>query len=119
MQDTARAFGQAANTELETWRNRLCKLDGKAVIWGAGSKGITFANALGPKAAAPLAALVDLNPRKHGLTAPGIALPVIAPETLTTLAPDLVLISNALYEAEISAQVRAMGLTPDFAVLAG
>ncbi|MBY6155176.1 methyltransferase domain-containing protein [Vannielia litorea] len=119
VQETARAFGQAANTELETWRSRLSKLDGKAVIWGAGSKGITFANALGPKAAAPLAALVDLNPRKHGLTAPGIALPVIAPETLTTLAPDLVLISNALYEAEISAQVRAMDLTPDFAVLAG
>lgn len=88
------------------------------MIWGAGSKGITFANVLG-KADAPLAALIDLNPRKHGLFVPGVALPVVAPETLSEIQPDLVLISNALYEAEISTQVCAMGLAPDFDVIAG
>ena len=50
---------------------------------------------------------------------PGIAQPVVAPETLTEIRPDLVLISNALYEAEITAQVRGLGLDPDFAVVAG
>ena len=71
------------------------------------------------KAGAPLAALIDLNPRKHGLFAPGVALPVAAPETLSETRPALVLISNALYEAEISTQVHAMGLAPDFDVIAG
>lgn len=116
----ADAFGAAATAELDRWRTRLGALDGRAVIWGAGSKGITFANALGAEAAAPLAALVDLNPRKHGLFAPRTALPVIAPETLTELPPDLVLISNALYEAEITACVRDdFGLASDFAIVAG
>lgn len=114
----ADAFAAASNTTLADWRDRLGALQGRAVVWGAGSKGITFANALGP-AAAPLAALVDLNPRKHGLMVPGIAQPVVAPETLTEIRPDLVLISNALYEAEITAQVRGLGLDPDFAVVAG
>ena len=117
LQDAA-AFSAASNGLLDEWRDRLSKLDGKAVIWGAGSKGITFANALG-EAAAPLAALVDLNPRKHGLYAPGVALPVVSPEDLKDLRPDLILISNALYEAEITEQVRAMGLNPEFAVVAG
>lgn len=115
----ADAFAAAVTAELDRWRTRLTALDGKAVIWGAGSKGITFANALGPEAAGSLAALVDLNTRKHGLYAPGAALPVVAPEALPEIAPALVLISNALYEAEITAQVRAMGLSPDFATVAG
>lgn len=114
----ADAFAAASNATLDEWRRRLSGLEGHAVVWGAGSKGITFANALGP-AAAPLAGLVDLNPRKHGLMVPGLARPVVAPEQLTEIRPDLVLISNALYEAEITAQVRDMGLDPDFAVIAG
>ncbi|MEM1003758.1 MAG: class I SAM-dependent methyltransferase [Pseudomonadota bacterium] len=114
----AHAFGRAATAELDRWRNRLSGFEGNVVIWGAGSKGITFANALGD-AARPLAALVDLNTRKHGLVAPGVALSVIAPEALPGFSPDLVLISNALYEAEITEQVRSMGLNPDFAVIAG
>lgn len=115
---SAAAFRQSANAELDRWREKLSGLDGTLVIWGAGSKGITFANALGA-AARPLAALVDLNTRKHGMVAPGVALPVVAPEKLAEIRPDLVLISNALYEVEISEQVRAMGLDPEFAVIAG
>jgi len=115
---SADAFASAAAGELGKWRERLGALGGSAVIWGAGSKGITFANALGA-AAAPLAALVDLNPRKHGLVAPGVSLPVVAPEALIGVGPALVLISNALYEAEITDQVRGMGLDPEFAVVAG
>lgn len=114
----AEAFSAAARAELVKWRTRLAALDGQAVVWGAGSKGITFANAMGD-AGRSLAALVDLNPRKHGLIAPGIALPVVAPEALAELRPALVLISNKLYEAEITAQVRGLGLDPDFGVIAG
>ncbi|WP_289149522.1 class I SAM-dependent methyltransferase [uncultured Salipiger sp.] len=114
----ARAFGDAATGALASWREKLSGVHGRAVIWGAGSKGITFANALGA-AGAPLAAMVDLNTRKHGLLAPGVALPVVAPGELAEIGPDLVLISNALYEAEITGQVRGMGLAPEFAVVTG
>ena len=118
IRNSASVFADAAKAEMDKWRVRLSGIDGKAVIWGAGSKGITFANALG-EAGNPLAAFVDLNTRKHGLFAPGVALPVVAPDELTHLRPDLVLISNALYEAEITEQVRAMGLSPSFGVIAG
>lgn len=116
---SARAFGAAVTDIVESWRDRLSVLEGRAVIWGAGSKGITFANAVGAAGGASLAALVDVNARKHGLRAPGVALPVVAPSDLPEIDPDLVLISNGLYEAEISDQLRAMGLTPRFGVLAG
>lgn len=115
---SAEAFTKATTVELSKWRKRLSAMDGKAVIWGAGSKGITFANSMG-EAGKPLAALVDLNPRKHGLFAPGVALPVVAPEALKDIKPDLVLISNALYKGEITAQVRSMGLDAEIGVIAG
>lgn len=115
----ADGFAKSATAELDGWRKRLTGWAGTAAIWGAGSKGITFANALGPEAARPLTALIDLNQRKHGLFAPGVALPVRAPDDLRALRPDLILISNALYEAEIRAQVQGMGLMPEFAVIAG
>ncbi|WP_114285828.1 class I SAM-dependent methyltransferase [Candidatus Halocynthiibacter alkanivorans] len=111
-------FAEVANGELERWKTRLAGLRGRAVIWGAGSKGITFANALG-EAGVSLAALIDLNPRKHGLFAPGVALPVLAPTALSSLRPDLVLISNALYRGEITTRLNAMGLAPDIEVIAG
>lgn len=114
----AQAFAEAAGAEVQRWRRRLRDCRGKVVIWGAGSKGITFANAMG-EAAPGLCAFVDLNSRKHQRIAPGVALPVIAPEQLASLRPELVLISNALYEEEIIAQLRAAGLHPDFAVIAG
>lgn len=113
----ARRFGAAAEQELAGWRARLSASKGKAVIWGAGSKGISFANALADTGA--LAALVDLNTRKHGRFAPGVGLPVVAPEALSVIRPALVLISNALYEVEIRDAVQALGLSPEFAVIAG
>jgi SAM-dependent methyltransferase len=115
---TAAAFGEYARAELDHWRRKLSGLEGRAVIWGAGSKGISFANALGT-AGTPLTAMIDLNTRKHGLIVPGVGLPVVPPESLASLRPDLVLISNALYETEITDQVRAMGLSPEIAVVAG
>jgi hypothetical protein len=114
----ADAFAAAVTIELDSWRSRLSALGGKAVIWGAGSKGITFANALGP-AAAPLIAFVDLNTRKQGLYVPGVALPVIGPEDLPERAPDLVLISNSLYEAEIRGAAAKLGISAKYQTIAG
>ena len=114
----AHAFTVAANDKLAKWRNRLSAYKGKAVIWGAGSKGITFANVL-EEAGRSLTALVDLNPRKNGLLAPGVALPVVAPDELRQIRPNLVLVSNALYKGEIANQVKSMGVEADIEVIAG
>lgn len=120
----AEAFGAKCTAELETWRARLAELasqGGSAVIWGAGSKGITFSNAVSTdaQAASAIGALVDVNARKHGLYAPGVGVPVVGPDALREIAPGLVLVSNELYLDEIKAMVGELGLSPDFAVIAG
>ena len=114
----ARHFGAAADSSLKEWNDRLSTLPGRAVIWGAGSKGITFANALDSSAQDKLAALVDLNPRKHGKFIPGIGLPVVDSGQLQDLAPTLILVSNPLYLGEITRSVRDMGLNPEFRIIA-
>ncbi len=116
-----RTFSDAAGGELRKWQARLgdlARTNGRAVVWGAGSKGITFANTGDTDTPEDIVALVDINARKHGMVAPGIALPVVAPADLRRLAPDLVLISNARYQDEIRAMVADLGIAPAFGVIA-
>jgi hypothetical protein len=63
--------------------------------------------------------MVDVNTRKHGRFVPGVALPVISPKELATHAPDLVLISNALYAREIQRVSAEQDISPQFGVIAG
>jgi hypothetical protein len=44
-------------------------------------------------------------------------LSVVAPEDLRDLAPDMVIVSNAIYLDEIRRQVHDLGLDPDFSVI--
>lgn len=107
------AFGRFVDTMLEEWQSTLDALSGPAVLWGAGSKAVSFVNMV-----EGTDALVDLNPRKHGLRIPGTGLPVVAPEALREIRPELVVIANGLYEQEIRKQVDDLGLQPQFKVLA-
>lgn len=116
---SALAFGAAAEAKLGDLRRLLADRSGPAVVWGAGSKGITFANCVAGVADARLAALVDLNPRKHGLRVPGVALPVVAPEALREIRPKLVIIANALYVDEIRDKLCGLGLNPALAIVIG
>ena len=114
--EIAQAFGAAANRRMAEWRTRLEGRSGPAVLWGAGSKGITFANTVGVREGG-VVAMVDLNPRKHGRCVPGAGLPVVAPDRLTEIRPDLVLISNGHYQSEIRERLAGMGLTPELWVI--
>ena len=83
-----------------------------AVVWGAGSKGVTFLNLM--NATDVITHVVDINPRKQGMFVAGTGQPIIGPEQLTEVKPDLVLIMNPLYKDEIANQVRSLGLNPRF-----
>lgn len=104
-------FGQAYDAKVNRWRRILGDLASRgqrAVLWGAGSKGVTFVNTLG--AGAEIACLVDLNPHKQGRFVPGTGHEVRAPETLAALPPDVVIVMNPLYADEIGASLHAMGV---------
>jgi SAM-dependent methyltransferase len=92
------------------WQARLreLKADGRRVaLWGAGSKGITFVNVV--PGGDTVSCLVDLNPRKHGRFVPGTGQPVVAPETLARIQPDVILVMNPLYRDEIARLARRIG----------
>ena len=81
---------------------------GSVAVWGAGSKGITFANSLPSRM--PLAAMVDLNPRKQGRFIPVTAVPVMPPQALKALPVQTIIIMNRQYEQEIARCIEATGI---------
>lgn len=98
----------------ESWRKRLIDLrtgGGKAVIWGAGSKGVSYLTNLG--LAEEISYAVDINPYKTGKFMAGTGHEIVAPEFLVDLRPDLVIAMNPIYLTEIQANLDALGLDPD------
>lgn len=85
------------------------------VIWGAGSKGITYLNVLTGAAdftGGNIEYVVDLNPGKHGRYVPGTGQRVVAPDFLREHGPDVVIVMNPNYREEIEGMVRGLGLAP-------
>ncbi|WP_108668662.1 class I SAM-dependent methyltransferase [Euzebya rosea] len=81
--------------------------DGDVVVWGAGSKGVTFCN-LVPGADAAI--VVDVSSRKRGRYLPVTAQQVVGPHELRDLTVSLVVVMNAVYSDEISDMLRTVGV---------
>ena len=100
------------------WRERIAELSstgGRAVIWGSGSKGVSFISnlALGEE----LAAAVDINPHKWGKFMVGSNHEIVSPEALRTSPPDLVVAMNPIYLDEIGAELAELGVETDLTAL--
>jgi SAM-dependent methyltransferase len=113
LSDEILSFPARYLAKIESWRDELGRLErsGKrVVVWGAGSKGITFLNVL---AAASVEYVIDINPRKHGRYVGGAGAKVMPPEFLAAYQPDAVIAMNSIYRDEISSHLRLMGLSPE------
>jgi SAM-dependent methyltransferase len=105
------AFAARYHDKVRQWREHFAQIrraGNTVVVWGGGSKGVTFLNTLGLRE--EVAALVDINPRKQQHFVPGTAQQVVGPEALKEIRPDEVIIVNAIYEEEISHHLSALGL---------
>jgi hypothetical protein len=96
------------------WRARLESYRAKGlktVVWGAGSKGVTFLSTLNVPGAVEYA--VDINPHmcSHYMAKTGVE--IVAPSILTDYRPDVVIVMNPIYQSEIIAQLAGLGLTPE------
>jgi SAM-dependent methyltransferase len=83
----------------------------RIAAYGAAAKGNTFLNALG-LGRDTILAVADRNPLKQGRLLPGSHIPVVAPEALAALSPELVLILPWNLRDEIAvalAPLRAQG----------
>jgi hypothetical protein len=83
----------------------------RAVVWGAGSKGVTFLNVF--RQVAPVEFVVDLNPKKHGMFVAGSGQEIVAPEHLVDYAPDAVIVMNPIYAEEIRTTCEQLGVRAD------
>ncbi len=84
---------------------------GRVVIWGAGSKGVSFLTTLGIERQIEYA--VDVNPHKQGKYMAATGQRVVGPDFLREYRPDLVIAMNPIYLAEIGAQLASMDLDPE------
>ena len=77
-------------------------------LWGASSKGVTFAQLVDPDGS-QLAGAIDINQKKIGYFMPGTGLPIVSPSVLQD--GDTVIIMNPNYRAEITSCIGGMGIT--------
>lgn len=80
----------------------------KTVIWGAGSKGVSYLTALAGDGVIEYA--VDINPFKHGMYMAGTGQQIVSPEFLVEYRPDLVVAMNDIYLDEIQADLDRLGV---------
>lgn len=107
----ARAFAGGYREKVAEWRQRLARVAAagqKAVIWGSGSKGVTFLNVLDPDRVIRYA--VDINPRKQGKFIAGSGQEIVPPDFLRAYRPDVVVIMNRNYEQEIGRMLAELGV---------
>jgi len=108
-------FGDKYRSKAQAWRRnleRIVSTGQRAVIWGAGSKGVTFLNALATRG--QIAYAVDINPRKQGMYLAGTGQQVVPPEFLRDYQPDVVIVVNPIYQKEIQHITEGLGLTTQF-----
>jgi len=77
------------------------------VVWGAGSKGVNFLNAV--DVAGDLLA-VDINPRKTGKYLPVSGHEVLAPQALTQRQVSTIVVTNPVYTNEIMSTLTELGI---------
>lgn len=85
------------------WLNNLRSLQStgkKLLIWGGGSKGVTWLNSLGVTPEL-IADVVDLNPAKQGKFVPGTCQRVVSPASLRKDITYVIIVMNPVYMHEI------------------
>jgi SAM-dependent methyltransferase len=109
------AFARGHERKIEAWRlaiEEIGQSEQRAVIWGAGSKGVTLSNVL--NAQEYVEHVVDINPRKQGMYVSGTGQQIMPPAFLQSYRPDVIILTNPIYEDEIRAHTRSLGLAPTF-----
>ncbi len=101
-------FAQRFADKITQWQQLLETLPAPVVIWGTGSKGVTFLNVLPTRDTITYA--VDINPRKHGKFVAGAGQEIVGVEQLVEIRPKSVIIMNRNYAGEITATLDKLNI---------
>jgi len=108
------SFATKYQNKIEMYRRKLENIKSRgqrAVVWGAGSKGVTFLNTLKNL---QIEYVVDINPRKQGMYIPGTGQKIVPPEFLRDYQPDIIIVMNPIYKSEIRQLAKNLDLTNRF-----
>jgi hypothetical protein len=106
------AFDSHCKAKIGEWQSRIAEMQSeakRAVVWGAGSKGISFLNFLKIRDGF----VVDQNPYKQGKYVAGTAQQIVAPSFLVEYRPHYVIVMNALYQEEIKYKIDQLSIEPE------
>lgn len=105
------AFKETCSTRITSWHNTIREIRGqgeKVVIWGSGSKGVSFLTTINP--GDQIEYVVDINPYKQGKFMPGTGQEIVAPEFLSQYQPQHVIVMNPIYCDEIQHDLNRIGV---------
>lgn len=114
LKEDVEAFPQKVNEKITAWRNIVLdqnRRGRRVVLWGSGSKGVAFLTTLRIKD--EIRYTVDINPTKHGMYMAGTGQEIISPEALKQYRPDLVIVMNPVYQAEVNRTLDSLGIKTD------
>ena len=117
LERAAREFPQRYAHDLGAWQERIAQLaesGARTVAWGAGSKGVSFLNALGRDIAATVEYIVDINVHKHGKYVAGTGQEVVPVEHLANHQPQVIIVMNPVYLDEIRQAAGQQGVQAEF-----
>ncbi len=107
------SFSQKVKKKVEYWGKTIRKIRNdrtRAVIWGAGSKGVAFLTRLNVKD--EICYAVDINPHKHGTYMAGTGQEIVPPEFLRAYDPSIVIVMNPVYINEVDQKLKELGIGP-------
>ncbi len=108
------AFSASVSGTVRRWQERIRALqsqNARVVIWGSGSKGVTFLTKLGVNDQIRYA--VDINPYRHGTFMAGTGQEIVSPDFLKTYRPEVIVVMNPIYMDEISAELARRDIRAD------
>jgi SAM-dependent methyltransferase len=106
--ELAASFARAEAELMGRWKRRIESLaaHGPVALWGAGGKGVTFANII-DRGRCLIDSLVDLNPSKQGYFVPGTGHPIIGVAQLAARGVKSVILMNPNYRDEVASLLSA------------
>jgi SAM-dependent methyltransferase len=107
-------FATHCKTKKDQWRDRIMQSTDngkKVIIWGSGSKCVAFLTTLGIENEVEY--IVDINKFRHGKFIPGAGKEIMPPQFLKKCKPDLTIVMNPVYCAEITQMIRSMSINTE------
>lgn len=108
------SFPKRSQAKIKDWETKLTGYfseDKKVVLWGSGSKGVSFLTTLSD-ISENIDYVVDINPYRQGYFMSGTGQEIVSPDFLIEYKPDVVVVMNAIYTEEITKDLNDRGLHP-------